>query len=107
MTTFDDRERAFEKKFAHDAEMQFMADARRTKRLALWAAARIGHEGEASVAYAREVMIDGLQTPGIDHVLDRIAADLDEAGAGIGREEIAAKATAFLAEAKSELLTEE
>ena len=104
MTTFDERERAFEKKFAHDAEMQFMAESRRMKRLALWAGARMGHEGEANVAYAREVMIDWLRQPGVDHVIDRLAADLARAGTAVGRDEIAARAAGFLGEAKSELL---
>ena len=42
MTTFDEREQAFEKKYAHDAEMQFKAEARRNKLLGLWAAGLMG-----------------------------------------------------------------
>ena len=48
MTTFDRREDAFEKKFAHDAELQFKAEARRNKLLGLWAAALLGKAGDAA-----------------------------------------------------------
>ena len=56
MTTFDDRENAFESKFAHDAEMQFKAEARRNKLLGLWAAGLMGKSGDAADAYAKEVI---------------------------------------------------
>ena len=52
MTTFDDREQAFEKKFAHDSEMQFRAEARRNKLLGLWAAELMGRTD--AEAYAAE-----------------------------------------------------
>jgi hypothetical protein len=52
MTTFDDRENAFEAKFAHDSEMQFRAEARRNKLLGLWAAELMGQSGDAAAAYA-------------------------------------------------------
>ena len=54
MTTFDDRQSAFEGKFAHDAEMQFKAEARRNKLLGLWAAGLLGKSGDAALDYARE-----------------------------------------------------
>jgi hypothetical protein len=56
MTTFDDRERAAEAKFAHDEEFQFRANARRNKLLGLWAAELLGRKGEAAQAYALEVV---------------------------------------------------
>lgn len=52
MTTFDDRENAFEAKYAHDAEMQFKADARRNKLLGLWAAELMGKTGEDEIGRA-------------------------------------------------------
>ena len=48
MTTFDDREHAFEAKYAHDAEMQFKAEARRNKLAGLWAADLMGKTGDAA-----------------------------------------------------------
>ena len=56
MTTFDDRENAFENKFAHDEEMNFRAEARRNKLLGLWAAELMGKTGEDADAYAKEVV---------------------------------------------------
>ena len=53
MTTFDDRENAFENKFAHDAEMQFKADARRNKLLGIWAAELLGKTGADAEDYAK------------------------------------------------------
>ena len=64
MTTFDERESAFENKFAHDEEMAFRAEARCNKLLGLWAAEMLGKSGDAAEAYAREV----------------IKADFEEAG---------------------------
>ena len=42
MTTFEDREKGFERKFAHDEELKFRATARRNKLLGLWAAEKLG-----------------------------------------------------------------
>ena len=56
MTTFDDREHAFENKFAHDAEMQFKAEARRNKLLGLWAAELMGKSADDAADYAKEVV---------------------------------------------------
>ena len=46
MTSFDDREKAYEKKFAHDAELEFKASARRNKLLGVWAAEKMGMTGD-------------------------------------------------------------
>ena len=53
MTTFDKREEGFEKKFAHDEELRFKANARRNKLLGLWAAEKLGLSGSAADAYAK------------------------------------------------------
>ncbi len=56
MTTFDDRERAFEKKFSMDQEFAFKAHARCNKLLAEWAAARLGLTGPAVGEYIKAVV---------------------------------------------------
>ena len=56
MTTFDDRENAFENKFAHDQEMQFRAEARRNKLMGLWVADILGKSGADAEDYAKEVV---------------------------------------------------
>jgi hypothetical protein len=53
MTTFDDREKAFEKKYEHDQELQFKVNTRRNKLLGLWAAGLLGKSGADAEAYAK------------------------------------------------------
>jgi len=77
VTTFDDREKAFENKFAHDAELRFKAEARRNKLLGFWAADLLGHRDEAAEAYAQTVILADLELPGDSDVLDKLARDLD------------------------------
>ena len=69
MTTFDDRENAFESKFAHDAEMQFRAEARRNKLVGLWAAELLGKSGDDAAAYAVEVVSADFEEAGIEDVV--------------------------------------
>lgn len=103
MTTFDDRERAFESKFALDAEMQFRAVARRNKLLGLWAAGLLGKTGAEADAYAVEVVKSDFAEAGDDDVLRKVAADL--AGKATA-EDIRAKMDALLVEAKGQLSSE-
>jgi len=86
MTTFDDRERAFESKFAHDQEMQFKAEARRNKLLGLWAAERMGLSGDEADAYAKSVIIADFEEAGDEDVYRKVAGDvgLEALGAQIG-----------------------
>ena len=77
MTTFDKREDAFENKFAHDAELQFKAFARRNKLLGLWAAEKLGKHGDEAEAYAKEVIRSDFDEPGDDDVFRKIRADFD------------------------------
>lgn len=103
MTTFDDREKSFEAKFAHDAEMQFRAEARRNKLLGLWAAGLLGKSAEEAQAYAAEVMKADMVEAGHEDVVRKVAADL---GARSSAEEVRAKLMAFTAEAKAQLIDE-
>jgi hypothetical protein len=103
MTTFDDRENAFEAKFAHDGEMQFRAEARRNKLLGLWAAGLMGKSDEAATAYAMEVVSADFEEAGIEDVVRKVVADLaGKASADIVR----AKMTELLPVAKAQLMTE-
>lgn len=77
MTTFDDREHAFEAKFAHDAEMQFKADARCHHMVGLWAAELLGKTGDDAEAYAKTVVIADLEEPGHEDVVRKLLADLE------------------------------
>jgi hypothetical protein len=103
MTTFEDREHAFEAKFAHDAEMQFKAEARRNKLLGLWAADKLGKTGEDAQAYAREVVKADFEEAGHEDVVRKVAGDLGNLSSP---EEIRAKMAELLAVAKGQLLQE-
>lgn len=103
MTTFNDRENAFENKFAHDAEMQFKADARRNKLVGLWAAGLLGKSGDEANEYALTVVMADLEEAGIEDVVRKVAADL--AGKA-SADEIRAKMAELLPVAKAQLMSE-
>jgi hypothetical protein len=103
MTTFDDRENAFEAKFAHDSEMQFRAEARRNKLLGLWAADLLGKSGDDAAAYALDVVSADFEEAGNEDVVRKVVADL--AGKA-SAEEIRAKMDELLPVAKAQLMTE-
>ena len=77
MTTFDDRERSYEAKFARDADLQFKAEARRNRLLGEWAAEVLGKTGEEAKAYALTVVTSDFEEPGDEDVFRKVAADLD------------------------------
>lgn len=77
MTTFDDRERGFEKKFAHDADLRFKAEARRNRLLGEWAAGLLGKQGDDARIYAMAVVTSDFSEPGDEDVFRKIMADLD------------------------------
>ncbi len=103
MTTFDDRESAFENKFAHDAEMQFKAEARRNKLLGQWAAGLIGKSGDDAVEYARSVIMSDFEEAGDEDVYRKIAADLGDTAT---EAEIRAKMAELMGLAKAQLMSE-
>ncbi len=78
MTTFDEREHAFENKFAHDEELRFKAEARRNKLVGLWAAGLLGKSGDAADAYARELVAIDIAEAGEEDVFRKLAADLGD-----------------------------
>ena len=80
MTTFDDREKGFERKFALDEELKFRATARRNKLLGLWAAEQLGLSGDEAQAYAREVVKADLAQPGEEDVFQKVRSDFDAKG---------------------------
>ncbi|QFT92832.1 hypothetical protein FIU86_08245 [Roseovarius sp. THAF9] len=78
MSTFDDRENAFENKYAHDEEMKFKAEARRNKLLGLWAAEILGKTGDDADAYAKEVVLSDFEEAGHEDVVRKVAGDLGD-----------------------------
>jgi hypothetical protein len=100
MTTFDDRERGFEKKFALDQEQEFKAAARRNKALAQWAAGRMGLEGPHVKEYERAVVKSDLEAPGDDDVLRKVFEDLKGAGVAVTEGEVRMKMAELMAQAR-------
>src|SRR5919202_3949153 len=80
MTTFDKREEGFEKKFAHDEELRFKANARRNKMLGLWAAEKLGLSGDGANAYAKEVVMSDFEEAGDHDVFKKVRRDFDAKG---------------------------
>jgi hypothetical protein len=80
MTSFEDREKSFERKFALDEELRFRSTARRNKLLGLWAAEKMGLSGDDAQAYAREVVKADLEEPGEEDVFRKIRTDFDAKG---------------------------
>ena len=103
MASMKDRENAFESKFAHDAEMQFKADARRNKLLGLWAADLIGKDGDAAAEYAREVIKSDFEEAGDEDVYRKVSGDL---GDKADEATIRAKMVELMVEAKNQLIDE-
>ncbi|NPD18347.1 DUF1476 domain-containing protein [Alterinioella nitratireducens] len=103
MTTFDDRENAFENKFAHDAEMVFKAEARRNKLVGLWAADLLGKSGDEANAYAIEVVKSDFEEAGHEDVVRKLKGDLGDKASD---EQIRAKMAELLIEAKRQIMKE-
>lgn len=103
MTTFDERERAFELKFVHDEELRFRALARRNKLLGLWAAGRLGLAGGATDAYGKSLVIAGLNASGAGAVAAKVLSDLTHAGVATSEAEVRATMETLLAQAVEEI----
>ncbi|MEZ5840592.1 MAG: DUF1476 domain-containing protein [Hyphomicrobiales bacterium] len=80
MSAFDEREKAYEKKFAQDEELRFRATARRNRLLGLWAAEKLGLSGDAAEEYAKSVVRSDFEEPGDQDVFRKIRGDFDAAG---------------------------
>lgn len=76
MTTFDERESAFENKFAHDAELEFRAESLRNRMIAYWAAEVLGEGSVFAAGYAKEIIRADFQSPGPEPVIEKLVVDL-------------------------------
>jgi hypothetical protein len=94
MTTFDERERAFEKKFSMDQELKFRAEARRNKLFAEWAAAKLRLSGPDVSDYAKQVVKADLSDPGRGAYL-KVKKDLADKHVGVSDSELRNALTEF------------
>ena len=100
MSSFDDREKSFEKKFAHDEELQFKISARRNKYLGQWASQILGYDQEKENEYIQSVIKADFEEAGDEDVFRKIKGDLKDHN--ISDEEIRKKMDEFNEKAKSE-----
>ena len=89
MTQFDDRERAFETKFAHDEEMKFRITARRNRLLGEWAARQMGLSEAETESYAKDVVRADFEEAGDQDVIRKVVGDLTTAGVETSDEAVA------------------
>ena len=106
MTTFNEREKAFEKKYEHDQDLKFKVNARRNKLLGLWAAGLMGKSGADAEAYAKDVVLADYEKPGDSDVIEKLVKDLAAAGKPMEEHTIRKQAERLAAEAKAQIMTE-
>jgi hypothetical protein len=99
MTTFDDRERGFEAKFANDDAVKFQVMARRDRLLGEWVGARLGLSGAELDTYARSILKADLVEPGDEDVVRAVVADTAAKGVPLTDAEVRAKLYEFEAQA--------
>lgn len=107
MSEFEDRERGYESKFAHDQEAEFRAQARGAKLAARWAAELMGLEGEHVEDYVKAVVRSDVSQHGAEDVFRKIQLDLKAAGVHITDTEIHSKMDELLALAREQIRTGE
>jgi hypothetical protein len=100
MTTFDDREQGFEKKFALDQEQEFKAGARRNRLLGEWAAGLMGLEGQHVKDYSAAVVKSDFELPGDEDVLRKVFEDLKSSGVQLTEGDVRMKMAELLAQAR-------
>lgn len=106
MTSFDDREKAYEQKFAQDEELKFKASARRNRLLGRWAAEKMGLTGDAVEDYAKSVVLADLEEPGDEDVFRKIRGDFDDKGIEQSDHQIRRTMQELMIEAAQQIETE-
>ena len=104
MTTFDDRERAFEAAFAHDQEMLFRITARRNRLLGQWAATKLGLTPEETDAYCKAVVQAEFEEAGDEDVVRKLLGDLIAAGVSVDESEVRSALDQQAIEARRQLM---
>jgi hypothetical protein len=106
MTTFDERERAYEKKFALDEELKFKSTVRRNKLLGLWAAEKLGKTGADADAYAKDVIRADFQQPGDEDLVAKLRQDFAASGVAQSDDQIRAAMAELMATAVAQVEAE-
>lgn len=104
MTSFDDREKAFEAKYARDEEMAFRVTARRNRLVGQWAAEKMGLTPEETDAYAKAVVQADFEEAGDADVVRKIAGDFAASGVEIGDADIRAQIEQATVDARRQII---
>ena len=105
MTTFDDREKGYEGKFALDQENEFKAHSRRNRLLGQWAAGLMGLNGTGVDEYSKAVVKSDLELPGDDDVLRKVFEDLKGSGVAVSEGDVRMKMAELLAQCREQIKT--
>ena len=103
MTTFDDREKGYEAKYALDQEQEFKAVARRNKSLGLWAADKMGLSPDSADQYASAVVRADFEQPGEEDVFRKVAGDFKGSGLTVSEGEIRSKMDELMSIAREQI----
>ena len=106
MTTFDEREKSFERKFAMDEELKFRSEQRRNKLLGEWAASKLGLSGSAVDDYVKALRRADLATKGDEDVFQKLRKDFDDKGVAVSDAELRKAMSEQLAQAVSQIEAE-
>ena len=106
MTSFGEREKAFEAKYKNDQELQFRVVNRRNKLLGLWAARQMGLDGVAAELYAKEVVAADFEKPGHDDVIAKIMSDFSARGTDVSEHKLRRQLDELHGEAMSQIQAE-
>lgn len=107
MTQFDDRERAFESKFAHDEQMNFRIVARRNRLVGEWAARKMGLSEEETTSYAKDVVRADFEEAGDGDVVRKVLGDLTAAGIEVDEAQIREALEHKMVEARRQVIQEQ
>lgn len=106
MTTFDEREKAFERKFAHDEELRFKATVRRNRLFGHWVAEKLGLSGGEAEAYAKSVVKADFEEPGDEDILRKVRADFAAKGVDQSEHQIQRTLNEMMVEAATQIEAE-
>lgn len=107
MTSFDEREKGFERKFAHDEELAFKANALRNKMLGLWAAEKLGISGDEATKYAKDLILADFEAEGDRDVVAKLLRDFHKAGVTVTEQEINSEMERLMPIARKQIVGEE
>jgi hypothetical protein len=105
MTTFDEREKAYEAQLAHDEELKFRAYVRRNKMLGLWAAEKLGKNRAAATDYAAALIKTHIEGTGDESVFAKLRADFDAAQVTVSDHQIRREMVELFAMATKEIVS--